>query len=125
MAEPKAKIRFTYEDYKTLPESKTKRYELLGGELVMVPSPAESHQRISRDLEFILWKFVQEKGLGRVYYAPLDVVLHSPLLVGLAIDLKGVFARPEQSAAWEVPQSQCARSASSLSCSAGMLQFKI
>ncbi len=75
MGEPKAKIRFTYEDYKTLPESETKRYELLGGELVMVPSPTEAHQRISGNLEFVLRQFVRERRLGQVYDAPLDVVL--------------------------------------------------
>jgi len=69
------RIKFTYEDYKSLPESETKRYELLGGELVVVPSPTEYHQRISGNLEFILRQFVQEKGLGRVYHAPLDVVM--------------------------------------------------
>ncbi len=75
--EPKMKMRikFTYEDYKSLPESETKRYELLGGELVMVPSPTEYHQRISRNLLFILWEFVRERDLGQVYDAPLDVVL--------------------------------------------------
>ena len=60
---------------KTLPESETKRYKLLGGELVEVASPTEYHQRISGNLELILRQFVQEKELGRVYHAPLDVVL--------------------------------------------------
>ena len=32
------RIKFTYKDYKSLPESETKRYELLGGELTLVPS---------------------------------------------------------------------------------------
>jgi Uma2 family endonuclease len=71
----KATIKFTYEDYKSLPESETKRYELLEGELVMVPSPTERHQRIARNLLVILWQFVRERGLGQVYNAPLDVVL--------------------------------------------------
>ena len=75
MAEVARKIKFTYEDYKSLPESETKRYELLGGDLVLVPSPTEYHQRISGNLEFVLRQFVREKGLGRVYHAPLDVVL--------------------------------------------------
>ena len=75
MAELKTKIRFTYEDYKSLPESETKRYELLKGELLMVPSPTEYHQRISGNLQFILRQFVQGRDLGRLYYAPLDVVL--------------------------------------------------
>jgi Uma2 family endonuclease len=71
----RARIKFTYEDYRGLPESETKRYELLGGELVMVPSPPTYHQRISGNLEFILWRYVKEKDLGGVYDAPLDVVL--------------------------------------------------
>ncbi len=69
------KIKFTYKDYKSLPESETKRYELLEGELIMVPSPNEYHQRISGKLEFILRAFVEGKNLGRVYYALLDVHL--------------------------------------------------
>jgi len=69
------KIKFTYKDYKSLPESETKRYELVEGELIMIPSPNEYHQRISGSLEFILWEFVQKRNLGRIYNAPLDVHL--------------------------------------------------
>jgi len=75
VAMTRQKVKFTYEDYKSLPASETKRYELLGGELVLVPSPSEYHQRILRNLAFLLWRFVKERGLGWVYFAPLDVVL--------------------------------------------------
>ncbi len=68
-------IKFTYEDYKSLPEDETKRYELLEGELVVVPSPNEQHQSISRNLAFRLFQYVKENKLGTVYYAPFDVVL--------------------------------------------------
>ncbi len=71
----KPRIRFTYEDYKSLPESDTKRYELLGGELITVPSPSVCHQRIAGKLGFLLQAFVEERGLGEVFFAPLDVVL--------------------------------------------------
>jgi Uma2 family endonuclease len=71
----KATIKFTYEDYKNLPESETKRYELLEGELVMVPSPTFEHQDISVHLEFALYEFVHKHDLGIVLHAPLDVVL--------------------------------------------------
>ena len=71
----KSKIKFTYGDYKSLPESETKRYELLEGELIMVPSPSERHQSISRNLGFILYQFIRDKNLGTLYYAPFDVVL--------------------------------------------------
>lgn len=68
-------IKFTYADYKHLPESETERYELLGGDLVMVPSPNEYHQRISGNLQFLLHSFVREREVGIVYDAPFDVVL--------------------------------------------------
>jgi Uma2 family endonuclease len=70
----KSKIKFTYKDYKNLPESETKRYELLEGELVMLPSPTTYHQRISWNLERILGDFVAKHDLGVIYDAPLDVV---------------------------------------------------
>ena len=75
MAKAQAQIPFTYEDYKNLPESETKRYELLGGELMMVPAPTWFHQSISASLFKWLVRFVEEKALGEVRFAPLDVVL--------------------------------------------------
>ena len=38
MSATKSPIPFTYADYKSLPES-LNRYELLDGELIMVPAP--------------------------------------------------------------------------------------
>ena len=67
-------IRFVYEDYKSLPESMTKRYELLDGEMLMVPAPTTTHQIISRNIEFLLHSFVRLNQLGTVLYAPVDVV---------------------------------------------------
>ena len=75
MSSTNTKIKFTYRDYKGLPESETKRYELLEGELVMVPSPSTYHQRISRKFGFLLENFVEKNKLGEVFYAPLDVHL--------------------------------------------------
>lgn len=70
-----SKIKLTYEDYRNAPESERERYELFEGELVMVPSPKEYHQRISRNLGFILHGFVKQHDLGFIYYAPFDVIL--------------------------------------------------
>jgi Uma2 family endonuclease len=75
MTKVQTPIKFTYEDYKNLPESETKRYELLEGDLVMVPSPSWRHQDISRRLEFRLEAFVEKQQLGVVADAPLDVIL--------------------------------------------------
>ena len=79
MPKTQASIKFTYEDYKSLPESERERFELLEGELVpMPPSPGEPHQWISIGLASLLYRFVREHQLGRVYEAPLDVVLGGP-----------------------------------------------
>jgi len=67
-------IRFVYEDYKSLPESMSKRYELLDGEILMVPAPTTTHQMVSRNIEFLLHGFVRLHKLGTVLYSPVDVV---------------------------------------------------
>ena len=36
-------IRFVYADYKALPDSMAKRYELMDGEILMVPAPSTAH----------------------------------------------------------------------------------
>lgn len=73
MLRPRSKIKFTYQDYKNAPDDK--RYELLEGDLVLAPSPSESHQRVAIALASRLLRFVTDAQLGRVYAAPFDVVL--------------------------------------------------
>ena len=73
MATQRRVVKFTYEDYKHTPEDK--RYELLDGELIMVPAPRIAHQRSSREIEIPLATFVTERDLGEVFDAPCDVVL--------------------------------------------------
>lgn len=66
-------IKFTVKDYMSIQDDK--RYELIEGELVMVPSPSVNHQQILMDLAFFLREFVRRKDLGRILIAPMDVVL--------------------------------------------------
>ena len=73
MAIPNPSIKFTYEAYLNAPEDK--RYELLDGELVPIPTPGERYQSISILLGSKLFQFASEHSLGRVYLAPFDVVL--------------------------------------------------
>ena len=65
--------RLTYQDY--LSTSDDERYELLDGQLVMVPAPNMDHQDIVTNLGTALSVFVKEQELGRLYFAPTDVVL--------------------------------------------------
>ena len=69
---PKEKV-WTYEDYLRLEDDK--RYEVINGRLVEMPAPTPLHQDVSGNLEFIMRMFVREKKLGKVYDAPIDVVL--------------------------------------------------
>jgi Uma2 family endonuclease len=63
----------TIEDYERLPEGAP--YQLIGGELIMSPSPTPFHQRISITLATILNTFVGTNDLGWVFEAPLDIQL--------------------------------------------------
>ncbi len=74
MSTPKPHIRFSYEDFQSLVATSDKRYELLDGDIVMVPSPTATHQEVSRNLGFLLLAHVRPRRLGKVFYAPLDVV---------------------------------------------------
>ena len=67
------KIKFTYNDYLQLPEDK--RYELIEGEFFMVPSPNTSHQDALQNLFRTLDTYVRNRGLGKIYLAPLDILL--------------------------------------------------
>ncbi|HEX5421123.1 MAG TPA: Uma2 family endonuclease [Gammaproteobacteria bacterium] len=75
MSVDKRDFPFTYEDYKRITASTDERYELLDGELYIVPSPATIHQIVSKDLQFLLEWHVRRTGCGQVLNAPLDVVL--------------------------------------------------
>ena len=70
--------KMTYTEYLEIEDNN--RYEILEGELKMVPVPSTEHQSVSRNLGFLIWNFVKEKGLGVVFYAPTDVVLDDDLV---------------------------------------------
>ena len=66
-------FKFTYEDYRTAPPDK--RYELLDGDLVMVPAPNLRQQDVQSRLGRRLARFIEEQALGKFFFAPCDVVL--------------------------------------------------
>ena len=71
MATRGQRTRHTYEDYLNTPEGE--RYELLDGELVVVPSPNATHQRIGFQMAKILDRQVEDNSLGELFIAPFDV----------------------------------------------------
>jgi Uma2 family endonuclease len=68
-------IPFTYDDYKTLTASTDDRYELIDGDLYMVPAPTVAHQVVKKNLAFLLEQHVRATRCGRILDAPLDIVL--------------------------------------------------
>ena len=66
------KIKYNYQDYLQLPEDK--RYEIIDGDLFMVPSPNESHQHILVNILQVLVNHVRKNKLGAVYCAPFDIL---------------------------------------------------
>src|SRR2546430_6027359 len=77
---PPGPIKLTYEDGVDLPDD-GRRYEILDGELEVSPAPAPKHRAVSGNLFAILHAHVQERGLGSVYYAPIDVILADTSIV--------------------------------------------
>ena len=73
MTQPKPKLKFTVKDYMSTPEGT--RYQLLDGEMILAPSPTQKHQTVLGNLAEAVRRFVQQRNLGRVWFAPLDVVL--------------------------------------------------
>lgn len=66
-------VKLTYEDYCAAPADN--RYELLDGELIMVAAPNIKHESVRSLLGHHLSNFIIDHGLGKLFYAPCDVML--------------------------------------------------
>jgi len=73
---PEGKIVLTYEDYLLLPDDRN-RYEILEGELSVTPAPSTKHQTASGNLFILLAQYIKERDLGKLFYAPIDLILES------------------------------------------------
>jgi len=71
---PEGKISLTYEDYVLLPNDRN-RYEILEGELSVTPAPGTKHQTVSGNLFKALARHVDERHLGSLFYASVDLIL--------------------------------------------------
>ena len=70
----------TYEDYAALPDD-GRRYQVLDGELCVTPPPGTRHQEIIGHLYVAMHVHVRTHGLGRVFVAPVDVILSNTSIV--------------------------------------------
>ena len=73
MAMPATIRRWTKELVQSLPNDGN-RYELVAGELLVTPAPAERHQGLVREFSAALLDYLRPLGLGRtLYYGPADI----------------------------------------------------
>jgi Uma2 family endonuclease len=72
---PVAEKRLTWDDIKDWPVDVSRRTELFDGRLEVSPTPGSAHGMAGSDLGGILWNHVREANLGRMFVAPIDVVL--------------------------------------------------
>lgn len=67
-------VKLTYEDFVLFPDD-GKRHELIDGEHYATPSPNAKHQAIVVNLTGLIWSYLQQRPVGRIFTAPFDVVL--------------------------------------------------
>jgi len=71
----------TYDEYLNEGEI-TYRYDIVDGVRIVPPAPITLHQILMENLSHLLGQYRRKGGLGRVLYAPLDVLIRkSPLRV--------------------------------------------
>jgi Uma2 family endonuclease len=66
-------VKLTYDDFVLFPDDGL-RHELIDGEHYVTPSPNTRHQRISGNLFLLMGTWLDEHAIGRLFYAPFDVV---------------------------------------------------
>ncbi len=66
--------KLTYADYAKIPPDHH-RHEIIGGEEFMTPAPIPDHQTVIVNLAALLKRYVAKARLGRVFVAPIDVIL--------------------------------------------------
>lgn len=94
MAMTPTRVVLTYRDYEALPND-GRRYEIHEGELSVAAAPRTKHQEVSVKLASALHVHVTTRGLGKVFAAPIAVVLSDitivePDIVYVAADRLGI-----------------------------------
>jgi len=66
-------VKLTYDDFVLFPDD-GKRHELIDGEHFVTPCPNTKHQVVCGNLYWLLRSYLQEQRIGRLFFAPFDVV---------------------------------------------------
>jgi len=72
----RAQVRYTYQDYLTIPEDTSRRHEIVDGELFVTAAPRFRHQRVVRNVLRALDTLAVAHDLGEVVSGPVTVHLH-------------------------------------------------
>jgi Uma2 family endonuclease len=93
--------KLTFEAYLALPEMK-QHYEIVDGVLIMPPAPTPDHQWIMMEIAVRLREFVDERDLGVVLTAPVDLLVQreplrtrQPDILYLSAQRSGIRGRAE------------------------------
>jgi Uma2 family endonuclease len=70
---PRPGVKLTYDDFLLFPDD-GKRHELIDGAHYVTPSPNTKHQAVCSNLHGLIWIYLREHPIGKIYFAPLDVV---------------------------------------------------
>lgn len=68
-----ARVKLTYDDFLLFPDD-GRRHELIDGEHYVTPSPNTRHQAVLGNLHFLIRSWLERHPVGRVFFAPFDVV---------------------------------------------------
>jgi Uma2 family endonuclease len=71
---PELRRKLDYSDLLVSPDD-GKRCELVRGDLHVTPSPSTVHQRISKRLLLLLVGYFENRSIGEVFDAPIDLIL--------------------------------------------------
>lgn len=87
------KRKMTALEYESLPEGPPQ--QLIGGEIIMSPSPNPIHQQIIVELTTLFQNYVSKYGSGYVYVSPIDVFLkenevYQPDIIFISTERKNI-----------------------------------
>jgi Uma2 family endonuclease len=68
-----SRVKLTYDDFVLFPDD-GQRHELVDGEHYVTPSPNTKHQTVSGNLSWLIRSWLETHPIGRLFYAPFDVV---------------------------------------------------
>ena len=68
-----SRVKLTYDDFVLFPDDGL-RHELIDGEHYVTASPNMKHQWVSGNLHFLIRSWLETHRVGRLFYAPFDVV---------------------------------------------------